>query len=563
MRVTYTSKRAHRPGIFGANLAPSMTSTNWSPGAGAQLSNDAAGNLLVNYNGVVNPYAEKSITVVANSTYRFRCKSISDGSAKNPIILIGTGPTLNDLGEFDFRKTTPTDAAGDVDVHVRPPGTTVYITLLCITGSAGYAKFNSLYFELVTTVSHALISTMVDDVALGPGAYNANLSTLSVVALFNKAERSDNALRIANSGTSYGEAIRINRIPCVSGRDYLISCLWFPYSCLFGRVYVDANGSVSQKENHSDLDSSTPFFTPGSNLRWNFTNTDDGWIFTNATRVNNATTISLTSTTTNPKMTRSGLSFSGYENRYVARRVRRTSATFSTLCRCLYATAAHGTSASYIGDVVATLVQNEWTIIVFDMWQLSTGGEDWKNSTITAIEIETTNTNGATWDEDWIAVGNINPLEIKVTALSDNFLVKFYNSNESNAVSCYLLPHATQLDSDYTLEQPGVAQLARVRPKSIGTINTAESGKKWGVASRSEGGWRVTTDKFAEAARADWEEFLNSVDLGEEFTFDANGTTASPDNPVTVTLREGTGEVDRLRNVAEFHATFEVVEVLD
>lgn len=565
MRLTYTSKRAHRPSIVGAELAPSMTSTNWTAGNGATLSNDAAGNLKVAYNATGNPYAYRAITVTASALYRVRVSSVEDGAARLPIVQIGTGPGGNQLGEYDFRNTTVTLAAGEVDIPIIAPGTTIYLSLYCAIGSAGYALFRDASVRAVSTLTHASIAVLRDALAYSSGEYTAVNSTLGIANIFGIAYgEDDNAISITNTGAVQGQAARTNAFPTISGRRYKASCLYIPHGTTSGNVLVGTTYGNGQLGSVSLSAASNTIVNTSDGVLYEFNNSDDGWTVTNATKVNNATYISLTATSTDPQFKSPAISKSGYENRHVVARVKRTSVSWSNEMSCFYSTASHGYSAShYASAAVVALVQNEDVVLVWDMWQLIAGGTDWKDSTITGLRLDFTDTNGATWDVDFVAIGNLNPLEITFTASQSTAYLTLANSAENNRVAYYALLRVQQLDSDYTLEQPGVAQLARVRPKSIGTINTAESGKKWGVASRSEGGWRVTTDKFAESARADWEEFLNSVDRGEEFTFDANGTTAAPDNPVTVTLREGTGDVDRLRNVAEFQATFEVVEVLD
>jgi hypothetical protein len=405
---------------------------------------------------------------------------------------------------------------------------------------------------------------MHDDV-LATQAYTAADSTLSVANIFDQTyPRDDNAIVITNTGANSGQAQRTNKIPVVSGRSYKASAIWLPHSVSSGNVKAGASigsSSYGTQTLSASIDSATSFFSAGSGLRWDFTNTDDGWVSTNIAPTNNATYIRLIASTTDPQFSKSGLSFSGYTNRYVATYLRRTSAGWNNEFNLYYSTAAHGFSSSYRAvSASATLSQNIWTVVVWDLWQLVAGGTDWKDSTITGLRIDYTGTSGGDWDVDWIAAGNINPLEMTFTPSSSDCFVSFNNSNESNAISYYILPHCDQLDSEYDIEQTSPSSLERVTPKSIGTVNTANSGKEWGVVDRIESGWQVTSHRITSAQRADWEEFFASVSSGETFTFDAEGSAATPDNPETVRLRRGSEGLKRIATTSEFNATFEVVK---
>ena len=561
MYISYTSKRRHRADILGQELAPSMVYTNWTAGNSATLSNDASGNLKVAYNAVSNPYAYRAITVAANSLYRIKVNSVSDGTAQLPVVSIGTTIGGNQLGEFDFRKSPATDAAGSVDIPVVSPGTTIYVSIYCAIGAAGYALFNGASAQQVTTLTHAVIEALHDGLIYSTGAYTANNSTLGLLNVMGIQGEDDNAISITNTGAVNGGAYRTNAFPTIASRKYKCSALWIPHSCTEGHVAAGntlGSAALGDVRLYADLDAAAPFFSSASGLRWNFTNTDDGWTYTNATKVNAATYVSLTATTGDPYMSRAGLSFSGKTNRYVAARIRRTTAgSWNQPMELFYTTASHGASASYYANTpVQTLVNNEWTVVVFDMWRLSEGGSDWKDSTITGLRLDVTATNAATYDVDWVAVGNMNPLSLTLEASDNKTFLTFYNSNESNAISYYILPEAEQTESTYTLSQTGVNTLDPVDEYIVNETRTI-AGVSYGLYDRTDEGWSIVSDKIEDAAKADWDEFFASCAALETFRFDPYATTDTTTTK-TCELVPGSQKLTRIDKTSLWRAQFKV-----
>lgn len=564
MYIGYTSKRRHRPDILGPELAPSMVFTNWTAGNSATLSNDASGNLKVSYGGAQSPFGSVNITVAAAGIYRIKINSVADGVAVLPHIQISTSPGNGALGEFDFRNSVATDAAGNVDVVVLAPGTTLTITCACFTNSANYALFFGLSVRQISTLTHAATSTMRDDL-LTLNGYSAANSTLALAGVFTSSNNpKDNAIAITNVGAAFGEARRINKIPVVTGRSYKFSALWIPHSVGSGTIHIGSTAGGFQhgfKRLSYNLDSTDPvyppFFTPASGLRWNFTNTNDGWVSTNITPTNNATYISLLSTTGDPQFSKTGLSFSGLSNRYVATRITQKTGPWANELGLLYSTAGHGFSGSYYGSaIVATLVVDQATIIVWDMWQLTAGGTDWKDNTITGLRIDYTSGNAVTWQVDWIAVGNLNPLEITFTPATGDCYIDLQNSSESNALSYYILPHCDQIDSTYTLSQTGVETRDPVDEYIVNETRTI-AGVSYGLYDRMDEGWLIVSDKIDDAAKADWDEFFASCAALETFRFDPTATTDTTTTK-TCELVPGSQKLTRISKVGLWRAQFKV-----
>lgn len=542
--IKYTSARRHKPDVVGSELAPSMTSTNWTAGNGATLSNDSSGRLKVAYNATANPYAYRAITVVANSFYRVKVSSISDGTAQLPIVQIGTSIGGNQLGEFDFRKTTVTDTAGQVDVPIVAPGTTIYLSLYCAVSSAGYALFDKASVKLVTTLTHAASEMMHDGLAYSAGAYTAVNSTIGIANVFSIANgEDDNAMSVANTGVNSGIAYRTNAFVVVVGRQYKASCVWIPHACSQGVINIGttSNGeNVAIETRDATLGS---FFTAGSGLLWEFTNTDDGWSAVNATKTNNATYLTVTASNGDPHLDKSGLSFSGQSKRHVVARLRRTSPGWTDDFGLYYTTASHGRDTSNYQALRQTiaLAQNEWTIVVWDMHQLSVGGDDWKNSTITGLSVDFTSTSGGVFDLDYIAVGNLNPIEATFTANQSPLYFRVHNSNESNATSYYAQLSVEQLDSEYTLT-PGIYRAEQSYPETVHN-QLSINGTEERIFHREEEIWNVTTKVIdGTDALADYLEFISSVKAGETFTIDLYGDS----NTKTAKFIPGSQSVERV-----------------
>jgi hypothetical protein len=78
-----------------------------------------------------------------------------------------------------------------------------------------------------------------------------------------------------------------------------------------------------------------------------------------------------------------------------------------------------------------------------------------------------------------------------------------------------------------------------------------------GILSRVEDTWAVTTSFIDSTDLSQWKEFLASVAAAEGFTFDAYGTSGSPDNPETVILT-GQPTIQRVTTTLIYQVTFNV-----
>lgn len=68
----------------------------------------------------------------------------------------------------------------------------------------------------------------------------------------------------------------------------------------------------------------------------------------------------------------------------------------------------------------------------------------------------------------------------------------------------------------------------------VKTIQRSRGGNSEVLRDRADTTWEVTTAPLAGSNLAAVREFLDSVEAGEQFTFDLYGTAAVPDNPIAV-----------------------------
>jgi hypothetical protein len=139
---------------------------------------------------------------------------------------------------------------------------------------------------------------------------------------------------------------------------------------------------------------------------WNFTSNSEGWAATNGSTSVSDGILSIIATDTAMRIQASGLSIDGSVARYLRVRIRRTSGTsWSGIVR--YATSGHAYSDSYRLAIPDTTVTDMWVDLVWDMWDLEAGGDDWKESTITGIRVSLGGAGLSNFDIDWILAGDL------------------------------------------------------------------------------------------------------------------------------------------------------------
>lgn len=143
-----------------------------------------------------------------------------------------------------------------------------------------------------------------------------------------------------------------------------------------------------------------------ASLAWEFTNTADGWGGVNLTLTNNATYINVAATAADTAFdSPAALTIVGLINRYVALRIRRIAGS-AWDGRLRYWTANHTASGSYEKQITdpTSGAGGAWVLAIWDMHNLTFGGEDWKASTIARLRLDLGDSASDDFDIDWIGV---------------------------------------------------------------------------------------------------------------------------------------------------------------
>jgi hypothetical protein len=75
----------------------------------------------------------------------------------------------------------------------------------------------------------------------------------------------------------------------------------------------------------------------------------------------------------------------------------------------------------------------------------------------------------------------------------------------------------------------------------ISSENVSLGGQAETIVSRSENIFEIVTEILAASVVSDWREFIDSVEGGEGFVVDPDGTSGSPVSPVNCVMVKGSG----------------------
>jgi hypothetical protein len=161
--------------------------------------------------------------------------------------------------------------------------------------------------------------------------------------------------------------------------------------------------------------------TAGSAFRptksWVFRNTNNGFTVSQLTQTNHAYYIELDSTSFDPKWrTPSNLGLDGLRDRYIKIRMRRTAGSFWD--GTVYWTGdTVGESGSYRKDFTIPPgasfpnqlpISEDWSVVLLDMWDLTAGGDAWKDDTdISQIRFDFGAYPTDTFEVDFVMVGDL------------------------------------------------------------------------------------------------------------------------------------------------------------
>lgn len=146
-------------------------------------------------------------------------------------------------------------------------------------------------------------------------------------------------------------------------------------------------------------------------LLWQFTGSDNGFVGSNATLTTGATALTVTQTAGDVFLTSpSGLNICGSTIRYIRARIRRTSGSSTVEGSIFFQTASHPFIEAFKAVTTWTAANGTWVTLEWDMHQPFTGGVDFRESIITRLRFDLSQSAGTdVWEIDWIAVG-IKPL---------------------------------------------------------------------------------------------------------------------------------------------------------
>ncbi len=145
-------------------------------------------------------------------------------------------------------------------------------------------------------------------------------------------------------------------------------------------------------------------------LFWGFDTTVEGWTADEAVIdiVDGQLRWNPNDGATNPTLNETlptGDRFLGSDAPIVRARIRRSSGTGVWQGALFYSTAGHGYSSSFRKVISQPEVPGDWTVVEWDMRELTAGGTDWLDNEIRGLSIHLTEDDTSVWRVDWIAVG--------------------------------------------------------------------------------------------------------------------------------------------------------------
>lgn len=179
-------------------------------------------------------------------------------------------------------------------------------------------------------------------------------------------------------------------------------------------------------------------------LLWDFKWDAKGWTLENMTDTGVAQGIRVTTTNDNPHMISPdllGIDGSVYDK--VAIRVKRLAGDDGNPFEqplMLYRTAAHGfVAASYRKARAVRFGNDSARTFVFDMSDLTAGGDDWITSTIEQIRFDPSNSDGDAFEIDWIGIGKVSApaTEVGENNLAEALMFEDFAATDTDAVEVF------------------------------------------------------------------------------------------------------------------------------
>lgn len=260
-------------------------------------------------------------------------------------------------------------------------------------------------------------------------------------------------------------------------------------------------------------------------ILWQFTSTANNWSATNATLTTGATTLTVTQTAADVFLASpSGLNICGSAARYIRARIRRVSGTATVDGSIYWVTANHGTSESNKSLLTWTTANGTWATVEWDMYAPSTGGLDWRESIITQIRLDLSQTAGTdVWEIDWISVG-IEPVT-KSDVVADSFSA---GTADAAQIPTALRVDYTDASTTEFKTRPAYAEIAGV---STGAVARRESVVQLPGVTRYSQAYREAAERLAKLNNHLYCEFIRF----DEGLFTEIGDVLSVMHPYTDT----------------------------
>ncbi|MCF6267639.1 MAG: fibronectin type III domain-containing protein [Desulfuromusa sp.] len=141
---------------------------------------------------------------------------------------------------------------------------------------------------------------------------------------------------------------------------------------------------------------------------WQFKSSNEEFTAKNATLTVQGEFSILAASATDPQLLSPVVSFSGDDNRYVQMKIRRVVGT-SWDGRLFYSTAGHGFTTGYYANLTEIATDGEFHFLEADMHDLTVGGTDWEDNTITGLRFDFDEPDTSSTYIEWIQVGERPP----------------------------------------------------------------------------------------------------------------------------------------------------------
>ncbi len=204
-----------------------------------------------------------------------------------------------------------------------------------------------------------------------------------------------------------------------------------------GTNITDLDGIILQED---ELRTADGQLTLGPN--WDFRGDPLGWSEVAADITGTSNGVVLTTQSGNAQFISPSLAINGGRYDKVIVRMKRVvpgQGDFFDNPVMFYRTASHGFSSSYRKGRYARFGDNNARTIVFDMTDLTAGGNDWVNNTITQLRFDPSTTTGDGFELDWIGVGRVSApaSEFVAANLADELRFEDFGPTDTNIMEVF------------------------------------------------------------------------------------------------------------------------------